>query len=66
MSRKDFRLIAETIKSLRFPVAPEVNRKIVAHQFANALKYTNPLFDRERFLTASGYWTEPNAEREVA
>lgn len=55
MSRKHFVLIAETIRGLRFPVAPEVTRRIVAEQFAKALATTNPGFNRDRFFTAAGF-----------
>ena len=47
MSRKDFELIATTIKSL-----PNRDQNAVA--FADALRSTNPLFDRDRFLRACG------------
>jgi hypothetical protein len=52
MTRKDFVLIAETIRALRFPVAQETHRSIVATQFANALTRTNPRFKRGRFIDA--------------
>lgn len=45
MTRKDFILIAETVKVL----SPEV-RKPVAHVFAERLAKTHAHFDREKFL----------------
>jgi len=51
MSRKDFVLIAATIKALA--ISPE-DRKRVAEDFAYTLRTTNPNFKRERFLTACG------------
>jgi hypothetical protein len=51
MSRKDFVLIAATIKALA--ISPE-DRKRVAEDFAYTLRTTNPNFNRTRFLTACG------------
>jgi hypothetical protein len=51
MSRKDFVLIAATIKALA--ISPE-DRKLVAEDFAYTLRTTNPNFKRERFLAACG------------
>jgi hypothetical protein len=51
MSRKDFVLIAATIKALA--ISPE-DRKRVAEDFAYTLRTTNPNFKRDRFLTACG------------
>jgi hypothetical protein len=51
MTRKDFVLIAATIKALA--ISPE-DRVQVADDFASALRNTNPNFKRERFLTACG------------
>jgi hypothetical protein len=51
MSRKDFVLIAATIKALA--ISPE-DRKRVAGDFAYTLRTTNSNFKRERFLTACG------------
>ena len=49
MSRKDFELIAATIRQLPVDVyGPEQ----VAAAFADALKRTNPRFDRARFILA--------------
>jgi hypothetical protein len=55
MSRKDFRLIAETIKTL-----PSFDAKgtdvvrfdVVVNRMAEALRTTNPRFDTERFVAA--------------
>jgi hypothetical protein len=51
MTRKDFVLIAATIKALA--ISPE-DRVLVAEDFAYALGNTNPNFNRGRFLTACG------------
>ena len=56
MSRKDFQLIAETIKQLPSfttndpTCADAVRFDVVVNQFADALRSTNPRFDRERFI----------------
>lgn len=58
MSRKDFRLIAETIRNLpSFDVisldkADCVRFAVVVSRFADALATTNPRFNRERFIAA--------------
>lgn len=62
MTRKDFRLIAETIRSLpsfetfhqdgtRYPT-DVVNFDAVCRRFAEALRSTNPRFNAERFIAA--------------
>jgi hypothetical protein len=51
MTRKDFVLIAATIKALG--ISPE-DRKRVAEDFAYTLRATNPNFKRDRFLAACG------------
>ncbi len=62
MTRKDFVLIAETIRLLpsfetfqedgkRYPT-DVVNFDAVCRRFAEALRTTNPRFKTERFLTA--------------
>jgi hypothetical protein len=50
MSRKDFELIAATIRSLR----DDFVRAYVARAFAGQLRTTNPDFDKARFLKACG------------
>jgi hypothetical protein len=58
MSRKDFRLIAETIRTLpSFNVkslddADCVRFSALVYRFADALATTNPRFDRQRFIAA--------------
>jgi hypothetical protein len=62
VTRKDFRLIAETIKLLpSFDLKPldnwgahtdAVRFDVVINRFAEALRQTNPRFDRDRFVTA--------------
>lgn len=62
MTRKDFRLIAETIRLLpsfemfqedgnRYPT-DVVNFDAVCRRFAEALRGTNPRFNPERFINA--------------
>lgn len=50
MTRKDYELIAATIREI--PAFP--SKRIVAEEFATALAGTNPRFDRDRFLKACG------------
>jgi hypothetical protein len=55
MSRKDFRLIAETIKLLpthQDGTCEVVNVCVVITRFAEALRQTNSRFDAERFIAA--------------
>ena len=62
MTRKDFKLIAETIRLLpsfelgtelaRGPQAEIVRFTVICHRFAEALAITNPRFDKERFIAA--------------
>ena len=55
MTRKDFELIAETIRNLSVttdPLLADAIRSTVADQFADALASTNPRFDRGRFIRA--------------
>lgn len=49
MTRKDFRLIAETIADLDLHPSDTVK---VARAFAKALRSTNSAFDAERFIDA--------------
>jgi|GEM_PF-4012033 hypothetical protein len=62
MTRKDFNLIAETIRLLPsfdtyehngtlYPT-DVVNHSAVCRRFAEALRTTNPRFDAERFIAA--------------
>jgi len=62
MTRKDFKLIAETIRLLpsfetfeengqRYPT-DVVNFDAVCRRFAGALRTTNPRFNTERFINA--------------
>jgi hypothetical protein len=50
MSRKDFELIAATIRGF----ADTASAEVAAHEFARALARTNARFDRDRFLKACG------------
>lgn len=62
MSRKDFRLIAETIKLLPSFETRQADGKLypcevvnfcgVVSRFAEALRQTNPRFNAERFIAA--------------
>ncbi len=62
MSRKDFRLIAETIRLLpsfetyqqdgKLYPTDVVNFSAVCRRFAEALATTNPRFDADRFIAA--------------
>lgn len=62
MTKKDFELIAQTIKALVAPSFEENSqglfdaeaRGFVAWRFAEALRATNPRFNAERFLKACG------------
>lgn len=50
MSRKDFILIAETIRF--FDVDADTRARLAA-EFADTLRGTNARFDRERFIAAA-------------
>ena len=55
MSRKDFNLIAETIKLMpSFDVngTDTIRFDVVVNCFAEALRSTNPRFDTQRFVAA--------------
>ena len=57
MTRKDFNLIAETIRLLpSFETGPEhcdmVRFDVICNRFAEALATTNPRFYKDRFITA--------------
>ena len=60
MTRKDFELIAATLKARRDSYAPHWDANLfracddMANDMANALKATNPRFDKDKFLAASG------------
>ena len=49
MTKKDFELIASTVKAL---IVPSETRKTIAWAFAHALAATNPRFDAQRFVIA--------------
>ena len=48
MTKKDYTIIAKTIKSL----TGTSNHDDIAYAFAHALKKDNPQFDKEKFLDA--------------
>ena len=62
MTRKDFKLIAKTIRLLpSFELGTELARgsqteivrfTVICHRFAEALAIANPRFDKERFIAA--------------
>lgn len=60
MTRVDFRLIAEAVKASYTPARTEIGRlhnagvRDTALSLADALRSTNPRFDRAKFLTACG------------
>lgn len=51
MTKKDFQLIAQTIRDLALDA--EWERVKIASQFANALESTNPRFKRDLFIQAA-------------
>jgi len=63
MTRKDFNLIAKTIRLLDVDAA---TRAHVARVFAASLSTTNPGFDRERFVAATVSTNPIKALREAA
>lgn len=52
MTRKDFELIAETIREYNSLPKLQRNMTSIEQMFASKLKSTNPRFDSGRFLTA--------------
>jgi len=52
MTRKDFQLIADTLRGIGNDVCRAEQRDQIAKAFARALKDTNPSFNRNRFLAA--------------
>lgn len=62
VTRRDFELIAATIKAGRYAGMTPLRAAIAndeATRFAAALATTNPAFDRARFLKACGYVETP-------
>ena len=53
MTRKDFELIAATIKARRDHIGSAYT-ELLAEDFAQALKATNQQFNRDRFIRACG------------
>lgn len=49
LSRQHFNFIAETLKNLDIPKEIKVK---VSKEFADELRFTNPNFDKTRFLEA--------------
>jgi predicted oxidoreductase len=56
MTKKDYELIASVIKQTNDNGDLD-GAATLAHNFADKLQLTNPLFDRQRFLTACGIET---------
>ncbi len=58
MTKKDYILISKTLKDIfdcnAFCLDDDNDKFSVAYRFAEALRATNPAFDREQFLTACG------------
>lgn len=55
MTRRDFELIAQTINFASHNIGLlQSDRESLANEFADALRATNPQFDRARFLKACG------------
>ena len=54
MTRKDFQLIAGVLKGCLEQATEPNEIKIAAHAMAGALRWSNPLFDRTKFLEACG------------
>ena len=56
MTRKDFKLIADTIRTLPSFSTPKcgdvVRFEVIVNRFADALSTTNARFDRTRFIAA--------------
>jgi len=63
MTRKDFNLIAKTIRILDVDAA---TRAHIANVFAASLSTTNPRFDRDRFVAATVSKNPIKAMREAA
>lgn len=53
MTHQHFALIAQTVRDLQSIMTPDKVDE-TARRFANVLWYTNPNFDRARFLAACG------------
>jgi hypothetical protein len=53
MTRKDFELIAETIRFLEFDNVGRISKESIAEQFAKALQRNNSGFKPERFIEAA-------------
>ena len=68
MTKKDFELIAETLKGLSY-ITGGIDKRLVIGEFARALQSTNPRFDMERFSQAcmtvkeSAVWADDVEEK---
>jgi hypothetical protein len=54
MTRKDFELIAMTLKASRIASYDKVTLDALARELAERLKATNPQFNRDKFIRACG------------
>jgi hypothetical protein len=63
MTRKDYELISATIAHA-FYLNPS-QKETLAKDFADELSFTNPRFDRNRFLVACGIWDKNLAQWET-
>jgi hypothetical protein len=54
MTRKDFELIAQVLNQFTAEGGVVIERDAMGYDFADALALSNPRFDREKFLIASG------------
>lgn len=52
MTRKDFELIARTIRELPLDHIASEQRRLIAYSFAGHLAATNDQFDKDRFIAA--------------
>ena len=60
MTRKDYKLIADSLKDLKGMMNTEEERKVlslVAFKVSQGLAVDNPRFDRQKFLEAAGLKT---------
>lgn len=58
MTRKDYQLIASTLKNFVGDSGDVIDRDGMAYDLADALGADNPRFDREKFLIASGVFSK--------
>lgn len=54
MTKKDFELIAKVLSNFTGDNGDVIDRDRIGYRIADALGETNPRFDKEKFLIASG------------